>query len=704
MKPIIVTTELGGKTVTIETGRIAKQADGAALVTCGSNIILVTAVSSQAESKMDFFPLTCEFLEKSYAAGKFPGGFFKREAKPSVDATLSARTMDRPIRPMFPEGYRRDTQVVATVLSTDGIYPMDSLAALGASAALHISAVPFNGPTATVVVGRIDGEFVVNPSPTQLEKSDLEIVVAGTKHGLLMVEGDAEFVAEADILEALKFGHKMIQPLIELQEQLREKTGNREKREFSAFKVDGNFETQVSEFCTPKIKEALNVHNKLERYAALDAVKAEAAEKFVASIEDSKEKELRQKELGIIVGDLRYNLSRGTLLDTGVRIDGRDSKTVRPIFCEVALLPRVHGSSLFTRGETQVLGTVTLGTKDDEQSIDALTGMYKKSFILHYNFPPYSVGEAGRLGFTGRRELGHGALAEKALKPILPSSDKWPYTIRVVGEVTESNGSSSMGTVCAGTMALLDAGVPIKGNVAGIAMGLIKDNDRVAILSDILGDEDYLGDMDFKVTGTREGITALQMDIKIDSISFEIMQQALEQAKGGRHHILDEMEKAIKNPREEISDYAPRIISINVKPDKVREVIGAGGKVIRSIVEETGVKIDIEDDGTIHIASTDPEASKAAVEMIENIVSEAEPGKVYKGKVVKIVDFGAFVEILPGSQGLLHISEIANERVRSVGDFLSEGDELDVKVLDVDRSGRIRLSRKALLSGGDQAH
>ena len=703
MTPITASVTLGGKEITIETGRIAKQADGAVLVTCGSNVVLVTAVSSKSESNMDFFPLTCEFLEKSYAAGKFPGGFFKREAKPSVDATLSARTMDRPIRPMFPEGYRRDTQVVATVLSTDGTYSMDSLASIGASAALHISEVPFNGPTATAVVGRVDGEFVVNPSPSQLEKSDLEIVVAGTRQGLLMVEGEAEFVAEADILEALKFGHKMIQSLIDMQDQLRDKVGVKTKRDFVAFTVDSEFKTQVEEFCAPKVKEALGIRNKLERYSAVDTVKKEASEKFLASIEDKDLKELRKKELGIIIGDLKYNISRGTLLDTGVRIDGRDSKTIRPIFCEVGLFPRVHGSGLFTRGETQVIGTATLGTKDDEQTIDALSGMYKKSFLLHYNFPPYSVGETGRIGFTSRRELGHGALAEKALKPVIPSAEKWPYSIRVVGEVTESNGSSSMGTVCAGTMALLDAGVPIKGNVAGIAMGLITDSKRTAILSDILGDEDHLGDMDFKVTGTRDGITALQMDIKIDSISFEIMQEALMQANEGRNHILDQMEKAIEKPRAEISEFAPRITSIKVKPDKVREVIGAGGKVIRGIVEETGVKIDIEDDGTINIASSDPEATKAAMKMIEDIVSEAEPGKTYKGKVVKIVDFGAFVEVLPGSQGLLHISEISHERIRSVDEVLKEGDEVDVKVLDVDRSGRIKLSRKALLSN-EQAH
>ncbi len=702
MTPITVTTTLGGKDVTIETGRIAKQADGSALVTCGSNIVLVTAVSSRSESKMDFFPLTCEFLEKSYAAGRFPGGFFKREAKPNVDATLSARSMDRPIRPMFPEGYRRDTQVVATILSSDGTYSMDSLASIGASAALHISAIPFNGPTATVVVGRVEGELVINPSPSELEKSDLEIVVAGTRKGLLMVEGEAEFVAEADILEALKFAHKMILPLIDLQDELLKKVGAKEKREFIAFTVDSDFKKQAEEFCAPKVKEALGIRNKLERYAAVDALKVEATEKFIASIGEKDLKELRKKELGIIIGDLKYDISRSTLLDTGVRIDGRDSKKIRPIFCEVALLPRAHGSGLFTRGETQVLGTVTLGTKDDEQSIDALNGMYKKNFLLHYNFPPYCVGEAGRLGFTSRRELGHGSLAEKALRPILPSAEKWPYTIRVVGDVMESNGSSSMGTVCAGTMALLDAGVPIKSNVAGIAMGLITDNKRVAILSDILGDEDHLGDMDFKVTGTREGITALQMDIKIDSISFDIMQEAMMQAKEGRNHILDEMEKAIQQPREEISEYAPRIISIKVKPDKVREVIGAGGKVIRGIVEETGVKIDIEDDGTINIASTDPEASKAAIKMIEDIVSEAELGKTYKGKVVKIVDFGAFVEVLPGSQGLLHISEISHERIRSVDEVLKEGDEVDVKVLDVDRSGRIKLSRKALLSNEQQ--
>lgn len=693
-----VTTSVGGKQITIETGRLAKQADGAALVTCGNNMVLVTAVSSKKQSTLDFFPLTVEYIEKFYATGKIPGGYFKREGKPTTDAVLTARLIDRPIRPLFPEGYRYETQVVGTVLSADGAFPIEILASLGASAALHVSNIPFGGPTAAIQVGRVDGEFIANPTPQQMEKSDMNIIVAGTRNGLLMVEGETKFISEADALAALKFGHQSMMPLLNAQDELREKVGSPAKREFTPPQIDPEFRMKAEELLKDQIAKALTIKEKQERYAAGDKAHAEAKEALLATITDKDLLTTRTKELANIVEDLKYKAARSMILDKAVRIDGRDVKTVRPIANEVALLPRAHGSGLFTRGETQCLATVTLGTADDEQMIDALLGTEKRRFMLHYNFPPYSVGETGRFGGQGRREIGHGNLAERALKAVLPDHEKFPYTIRVVSEVLESNGSSSMGSVCAGTMALLDAGVQIKGNVAGIAMGLIKEDDRVAVLTDILGDEDHLGDMDFKVAGTATGITALQMDIKIDSVSFAVMEQALAQAKDGRVHILGEMEKVMKLARGQISEFAPRIETIKIKPDKIREVIGAGGKVIRGITEATGVKIEIQDDGTINIASADPEATKAAIKMINEIIAEAEVGKAYKGRVVKIAEFGAFVEILPNTQGLLHISEIANERIRSVTDVLKEGDMIDVKVLEVDRAGRIKLSRKALLN------
>jgi polyribonucleotide nucleotidyltransferase len=689
---------VGGKTVTLETGRLAKQADGSVLVTSGNNMVLVTVVSSRRESTLDFFPLTVEYQEKFYATGKIPGGYFKREGRPTNNATLTARLIDRPIRPLFPEGYRYETQVIATTLSYDGTYPLEILASIGASAALHISDIPFNGPTAAVQVARIGGQFVANPSATQLAESDMDVIVAGTRNGIMMVEGETKFISEADALAALKFAHESMGPVFAAVDELRQKFGNKAKRAFTPAKIDETFEKEVEAFLLPKINAALRIREKLERYAAADLAKKEAEEKFVKTITDKDLAAQRKKELGTIVENVKYKVARFMILDDKVRIDGRDTRTVRPIACEVALLPRAHGSGLFTRGETQVLGTVTLGTGDDEQMIDALGGTEKKKFLLHYNFPPFSVGETGRVGAQSRREIGHGNLAERAIKAILPTFEKFPYTIRIVSEVLESNGSSSMGTVCSGVLGLLDAGVPIKGNVAGIAMGLIKEGDRIAILSDILGDEDHLGDMDFKVAGTRDGITSVQMDLKIDSITLDVMDQALKQAKDGRVHILGEMEKVISKPRGEISEFAPRIETIKIKPEKVREVIGSGGKVIKGIIEETGVKIDIEDDGTIHIASADPAAAKRAIEIINSICAEAEVGRTYKGKVVRIMDFGAFVEILPNTQGLLHISEIANERLRAVTDALKEGDEVDVKVLDVDRAGRIKLSRKALLN------
>lgn len=696
MNKQIVKFQIQGRDVTIETGRLAKQANGSALVTCGDNVVLVTVVSDSSKADKDFFPLTVEYVERFYSTGKIPGGYFKREGKPTNDSVLSARMMDRPLRPCFPEGFNNETQVVATVLSYDGQYPIKHLATIGASAAFHISDIPFNGPIATVTVGRIGGQFVANPTFEQLEKSDMEVVVSGTKNGILMVEGESQFVSEADVLAALKFGHAAFMPVLAAQDELRQMTGSLAKRPFTPAAIDADFKTAAEKILTPGVNAAFQEKVKANRYSKLDEAVDAAKAALVVNL-PKEQQGGREKELGKIFEDVKYKEARRMILEDKIRLDGRNVTTVRPIWTEVGLLPRVHGSGLFTRGETQVLGAVTLGTGDDEQKIDSLQGMLLRRFLLHYNFPPYSVGETGRMGGQSRREIGHGALAERALAQVLPDFAKFPYVIRVVSEVLESNGSSSMGTVCSGTMAMLDAGVPLKGNVAGIAMGLITDGANYAVLTDILGDEDHLGDMDFKVAGTREGITALQMDIKIDSLTFEIIEKALSQAKDGRIHILNEMEKTIKVHKGSISEYAPRIETIQIRPDKVREVIGAGGKVIKSIIEQTGVKINIEDDGKIHIASTDPVAAKKAIQIIQDIVAEPEVGKIYSGKVVKIADFGAFVEVLPNTSGLLHISEISHERIRQVTDVLNEGDVIDVKVLEVDRSGRIKLSRKALL-------
>jgi polyribonucleotide nucleotidyltransferase len=688
--------QIQGRDVTIESGRLAKQAHGSALITCGDNVVLVTVVSNHGDSGKDFFPLTVEYIERFYSTGKIPGGYFKREAKPTNDATLSARLIDRPMRPCFPEGYNSETQIVATIMSYDGQYPINTLASIAASAATHISDIPFNGPIAALSVGRVDGKFILNPTFAELEKSDFEIMLSGTKNGILMVEGESKFVTEADVLAALKHAHEAFKPILAAQDELRKLMGNTPKREFTPAKIDADFKGTAEALLRPKVKEAFSEKVKAARYGKLDEALASATTQLVSSLSKDLQGQ-REKELNKIFEDVKYQEARGMVLDKGARLDGRDVKTVRPITTEVGLLPRAHGSGLFTRGETQVLGAVTLGTGDDEQRIDALQGTLNRKFLLHYNFPPFSVGEAGRMGGQSRREIGHGNLAERAIKPILPDYTKFPYVIRIVSEVLESNGSSSMGTVCSGILALLDAGVPIKANVAGIAMGLITDGGRYAVLTDILGDEDHLGDMDFKVAGTREGITALQMDIKIDSLTFEIFEKALAQAKDGRIHIINEMEKTMTTPRGQISEFAPRIETIMVKPEKVREVIGSGGKVIKSIIEATGVKIDIEDSGRINIASADPQATKKAIQMIQDIIAEPEVGKTYRGKVVKIADFGAFVEVLPNTSGLLHISELAHERVRQVTDVVNEGDVIDVKVLEVDRSGRIKLSRKALL-------
>ena len=681
--------EIQGQKITVETGRLARQADGAVLVTCGDNRVLVTAVSSKQESDMDFFPLTIEYQEKFYSVGRVPGGFFKREGRPSNETILKARLIDRPIRPCFPENYRSDTQIAAIVLSSDGSFPLEILAGLGASTALHISDIPFNGPVAFIKVSLINGKWVLNPKE-EGAVSDMELIVAGTAKGLLMVEGSAQFISETKALEALKFAHQAMTPIFQMQEDLREKTGNKTKREVKIPEIDKNFIKQVQDFINENLDAALSKTDKTERYKAYDEIKKKALEHFSSEEEDN------TKKISSAFEDLKYKKARSMIIEQSKRIDGRKSEEVRPISCEVDILPRTHGSALFTRGETQVLGSVTLGTGDDEKIIDNLWNSHKKKFFLDYNFPPYCVGETGRFGGQSRREIGHGFLAEKALKAVVPSHDQFPYTVRVVSEVLESNGSSSMGTVCSGMMALMAAGVPVTDQVSGIAMGLIKEGDKVAILSDILGDEDHLGDMDFKVAGSKTGITALQMDIKIDSLDFDTIEKALQQALKGRQHILEEMQKAISESRSDLSDHAPRIEVLKIHPDKIREVIGSGGKTINSITEETGAKINIEDDGTLFISSTNKEGLEKAIKIVEGICEEVEEGKIYEGLVTGIKDFGAFVEILPKTSGLLHISQISHKRINQVSDVLKEGDKVKVKVLNVESNGRIRLSAKAV--------
>ena len=697
----VSSAKVGDKTITLETGTLAKQADGAVLVRCGEDAVLTTVVSSRTESNLDFFPMTVEYQEKFYAAGRIPGGFFRREARPSYEATLNARMIDRPIRPCFPKGYCYDTQIVATTLSYSGETPLGILASIGASAALHISDIPFKGPVASVQVVGIDGELQLNPSLETAEQASLNFTVAGTKNGLLMVEGESQFVSEEEALKALKFAHESIQPILEAQDDLRKQSGSLDKRKWTGFEVEQNLEQKIKSLVEDKIKEALKEPEKSKRYQIFDEAKEACLEQVLLEEDSESLVALKKKSTKEVIEKLKYDLARTLILDTKKRIDGRTYTDIRDISCHVGLLPRTHGSAVFTRGETQVLGTVTLGTGDDEQKIDALSGFSKKNFLLHYNFPPYCVGETGRMGGQSRREIGHGFLAEKALKVILPKHEKFPYTVRVVSEVLESNGSSSMGTVCSGCLALMDAGVPIKKPVAGIAMGLIKEDSKVAVLSDILGDEDHLGDMDFKVAGTDQGITALQMDIKTDSLSFEVIEQALTQAKEGRLHILNEMCKTLGETREDMSPYAPRIEMIQIKPEKIREVIGSGGKVINKIIEDTGVKVDIQDTGQIFIASPDKERIEKAKAQIEGICAEVEEGAIYEGKVVKIAEFGAFVELLPNTSGLLHISEISRRRIRQVTDVLNEGDMVKVKVLQVGDNGRIRLSRKVLLEEGD---
>ena len=686
-----VEVEFSGRMLTITTGKVAKQASGAVMVRSGDTIVLVTAVATKtAKEGQDFFPLTVNYQEKAYAGGKIPGGFFKREARPSDSETLTCRLIDRPIRPLFPENFLNDTQIMATVVSADQDNDAGILAMIGASAALEVSDIPFFGPIAGVKVGRVGGTFIANPTAEQLEQSDIEIVVAASRDAVIMVEGGAAMVSEEDMLEAVFFGHNAIQPILDAQVKLKKLAGV-PKRVIAPPVVDDVLKGKVKELAYQQIKEAVRLESKGERHNRIDAVAEEVKSVLLADYEG------RGKEIAGFLNDLEYELVREHILKDGMRIDGRDTRTIRPIASEVGFLPRVHGSALFTRGETQALVAATLGTSVDEQRIDTLYGAGRKRFLLHYNFPPYSVGETSfRLG-PGRREIGHGMLAERALSQVLPNHDDFPYTIRIVSDITESNGSSSMASVCGGALAMMDAGIPLKAPVAGIAMGLIKEGDDVAILSDILGDEDHLGDMDFKVAGTAEGVTALQMDIKITGVTREIMQKALAQAREGRLHILGKMAETMTLPRTEMSSYAPRITTIWVKTDKIRDVIGTGGKNIRGITEATGVVIDIDDTGRINIASTDKSACDQAIKMIRDLTAEAEEGKLYMGTVRKIMEFGAFVEIFPGTDGLVHISELDTARVKNVTDILNEGDKVLVKCIGIDKQGKIKLSRKEAL-------
>ena len=682
--------EWGGRKLTLETGRMARQADGAVLVNYGETTVLATAVAERKPKPgLDFFPLTVHYQEKTFAAGKIPGGFFKREGRPGEKEVLTCRLIDRPIRPLFTPGFKHETQIICTVLSHDLENDPDIVALIGTSAALAISGAPFNGPIGAARVGYIDGEYVLNPALDDMVDSSLDLVVAGTKEGVLMVESEASELSEEIMLGAVMFGHKAYQPVIKEIEALAKEVGKpRWYKPVVAPEAD-EAAKKVKKMAEKDLRKAYQETVKQARQEKIGAVKAEVIEAFA-------EDEALSPYVGAAFKALERDIVRRDILKTGKRIDGRDTKTVRQIVAEVGVLPRAHGSALFTRGETQALVVTTLGTGQDEQIIDALAGEFRQHFMLHYNFPPYSVGEAGRFMGAGRREIGHGKLAWRALHPIMPSKEDFPYTIRVVSEITESNGSSSMASVCGGSLSLMDAGVPLARPVAGIAMGLIKEDDGVAILSDILGDEDHLGDMDFKVAGTDQGITSLQMDIKITSLTEDIMATALQQARDGRLHILGEMAKALEGAREGVSEHAPRITTIQINKEKIREVIGTGGKVIREITEVTGTKIDIEDDGTIKVAAVDDAAAQKAIEWIQSIVAEPEIGKIYTGKVVKVVDFGAFVNFLGAKDGLVHISEMANERVGKVTDVTNEGEEVKVKVLAIDDRGKIKLSMRVV--------
>jgi polyribonucleotide nucleotidyltransferase len=716
-EPTTLSLEVGGRTMTLETGLIAKQAAGAVTVSYGDTTVLVTTVHGSPRPGIDFFPLTVDFVEKFAAAGKIPGGFFKREGRLADREVLVSRFIDRSIRPLFADGYGNETQVTATVLSSDPDYPADICAFVGASAALTISEIPFLGPIAAVRVGRLDGELCVNPTPEQLETSELEIIVAGHKGSIVMVEGSANQVPENEMLEALRFAHAEIQPLLEVQEKLRGLVGKEEIVPKPAV-VPEELVKEVKAQAESRLEEALRIQAKHERSSAVKAIEREVKDGFVQAYRQEKVQvdsleswedrsnglKSLSKNLGNILHDLGGEIVRRQVLDTGKRIDGRSPTDIRQIACEVRAVPRPHGVAIFTRGETQAMVNVTLGSGFDEQTIDGMGGRWKKTFMLHYNFPSFSVGEARPLRGPGRREVGHGTLAERAIKAVLPEHEDFPYTIRIVSETLESNGSSSMAAVCGSTLALLDAGAPLKAPVAGIAMGLIQDGDKVAILSDILGDEDHLGDMDFKVAGTENGITALQMDIKITELDWDVVERALAQAREGRLHILDCMSKETESelhglqPRTELHAHAPRLEVLWVKPDRIRDIIGPGGKVIRAIQETTNAKIDIEDSGRVSVFAPNGDAVALALQMVGELTQEAEIGRVYLAKVKRIADFGAFAEIFPGTDGLIHISHLAEGRVDKVTDVLSEGDEVLAKCIDIDPAGRIRLSRKEALA------
>ena len=682
----------GGQPLTLETGKIARQADGAVLATLGETVVLATVVSARtAKPGQDFFPLTVNYQEKYFAAGKIPGGYFKREGRPTEAETLTSRLIDRPIRPLFPDGYKNETQVIVTVLQHDMENNPDVLAMVAASAALTISGVPFMGPIGAARVGWVDGEYVLNLPVDRRADSKLDLVMAGTADAVLMVESEAQELSEEVMLGAVMFGHEQSRKVIDAIIKLAELAA-KDPRDFTPPDYS-DLEKDVLAIAEDDLRAAYRITDKQQRYAAVDAANAKVKDAFAARIEAGT---VNAEHLGEVVHNLQAKIVRWNILDTGTRIDGRDVRTVRPITAEVGVLPRTHGSALFTRGETQALVVATLGTGDDEQFIDSLEGTKKETFLLHYNFPPYSVGETGRLGSPGRREIGHGKLAWRAIHPLLPKPEEFPYTLRVVSEITESNGSSSMATVCGTSLSLMDAGVPMKKPVAGIAMGLILEGEKFAVLSDILGDEDHLGDMDFKVAGTADGVTSLQMDIKIAGITEEIMKVALAQAKDGRIHILGEMAKALTNARAELGEYAPRIETFKIATDKIREVIGTGGKVIREIVEKTGAKVDIQDDGTVKVSSSDGKAIDAAIKWIRGITDDPEIGAVYQGTVVKTADFGAFVNFFGSKDGLVHISQLADQRVGKTTDVVKEGDKVWVKLLGFDERGKVRLSMKVV--------
>ncbi|GAA5346263.1 polyribonucleotide nucleotidyltransferase [Planifilum fimeticola] len=692
MEPKIFTFDLAGRPLRMEIGKHANFANGSVFVRYGDTVVIATAVASKETKDTDFFPLTVNYEERLYAVGKIPGGFIKREGRPSEKAVLASRLIDRPIRPLFPEGLRNEVQVIATVLSVDQDCSPEIAAMIGASTALSISDIPFDGPIAGVIVGRVDGKFVINPTVEQMEKSDMHLVVAGTKDAINMVEAGCDEVPEKVVLEGILYGHKTIKKLVEFQEQIVQAVG-KEKMEPELARVDEELESRVRDLATERIIEAAQVVEKQARQEALDAIRDDVLETLAEEYPEPEQ----QKEIEKVLEMILKEEVRRMILEESRRPDGRGPKEIRPLYSETSLLPRTHGSGLFRRGQTQVLSVCTLGALGDVQILDGLDLEESKRFMHHYNFPPYSVGETRPLRSPGRREIGHGALGERALEPIIPSEDEFPYTIRLVSEVLESNGSTSQASICASTLALMDAGVPIKAPVAGIAMGLVKEGDRVVVLTDIQGMEDHLGDMDFKVAGTRKGVTALQMDIKIKGIDREILHQALQQAREARMELLDHMAKTLPKPRKELSPYAPKILTLRIHPDKIRDVIGPSGRVINRIIDETGVKIDIEQDGRIYIASTDPKQNEAAKKIIEDLVREVVVGEVYVGTVKRVEKYGAFVEVLPGKEGLVHISQLDSTRVNKVSDVVKVGDTIMVKVTEIDDQGRINLSRKAVL-------